>query len=195
VKIGTENRKSVITLAVLMAVLIPVLLYQFKGFFWGSNASAAPSVRPPAAQTRPGGALPTPDGSAPGLRIDVLIRSRRVAYEAGGRNIFTMEAARVEPLIGNVRAVNAAPMGPPPPPTPTPVPPPPPIPIKYYGYAAEPRKVFLQQQGVEQIFVAAQGDIVGRRYRVVQITRNSVTMEDVVTGNRQPIPLTPEKPR
>jgi hypothetical protein len=192
VKIGTENRKAVITLAVLMAVLIPVGLYQFRGLFWGSNASAAPSVPAPSAQSKPAKGLPAQDGSDPALRLDILNESRKVKYEAGGRNIFTMQAA-IDPVIGNVRAQNTQPFGPPPPPTPTPIPPPPPIPITYYGYAnktSEPRKVFLQQQGAEQIFVAGQGDIVARRYRVVQIAQNSVTMEDVLTGNRQAIPLT-----
>jgi hypothetical protein len=200
VKIGAENRKAVITLAVLMAILIPVGLYQFKDLLFGASASAAPSPPRPNAQGTPGKALPalSQDGSDPRLRLDILDHSQHIKYEAGGRNIFTMEAPKIDPVIANVRAQNTQPYGPMPPPTPTPIPPPPPIPIKYYGYAnksAEPRKVFLQQPGVEQIFVAGQGDIVARRYRVVQITQNSVTMEDVLTGNRQPIPLEKERPR
>jgi hypothetical protein len=199
VKIGAENRKATITLAVLMVLLIGVLLYEFKGSLWGGSASAAPSAPTVPAQARPGSTLLVHDASDPRLRLDILDESRKIRYEAGGRNIFTMEAVKIEPTIVNPRVASTQPMGPPPLPTPTPPPPPPPIPIKYYGYAnksAEPRKVFLQQQGVEQIFVAGQGDIVARRYRVIQITQNSVTMEDVITGNRQPVPLTAgERPR
>lgn len=199
-KIGAENRKAVITLGVLLAILIPVFLYQFRGFFGGAKASAAPSVPASSAQAqpRPGAIVPTQDGSDPRLRLDILSDSRKVKYETGGRNIFTMEAAKIEAPIANPRVQNTEAYGPPAPPTPTPIPPPPPIPIKYYGFAnrsADARKVFLQQQGAEQIFVAGQGEIVARRYRVVQISPNSVTMEDVLTGNRQPIPLSPDRPR
>jgi hypothetical protein len=201
VKIGTENKKELITLAVLLAILIPVALYEFN-VFGASRASAAPSrsaPAAPAAPSKPAGSLRSQDSSDPRLRLDILSDSRKVKYEVGGRNIFTMEAVKIEPTIVSPKAQNNQPFGPPPPPTPTPTPPPPPIPIKYYGYAnksGDPRKVFLQQQGAEQIFVAGQGDIVARRYRVVQVTPNAVTMEDVLTSNRQTIPLTPgERPK
>lgn len=189
-KIGAENKKQVIAMAVLLALAIPLLLYNFKGLWWGSNASAAPSAPAAAPHTKTAGALPAQDNSDPRLRFDILEASRKVKYEAGGRNIFTMEA-KIEPPIKDVRS--KPPIGPDLPPTPAPPPPPPPIPIKYYGFASkpgEPKKVFLQQQGAEEVFVAGQGDIVARRYRVVQIAPNSVTMEDVLTSNRQPIPLT-----
>ena len=186
-KIGTENRKQLIALAVLVAIAIPLILYN-KDVFCGSNASAAPSAPTLAAKSRPGG-LPTLDTSDPRLRTDILEASRKVKYEAGGRNIFTMEA-EIPKVEGQVR---------PQPPigptfwTPTPTPPPPPIPIKYYGFASKPgetKKVFLQQTGGEEVWVVRQGDIVARRYRLVQISSNSVTMEDVLTNNKQLIPLT-----
>jgi hypothetical protein len=190
VKIGTENRKQLIALAVLMAIGIPLILYVTKGMFWGSNASAAPSVPALATKSRPSGGLPTQDTSDPRLRLDILEASRKVKYEAGGRNIFSMEEVKIEPPIGNGRPrVEAGPpfWTPPPPPTP------PPIPIKYYGFASKPgetKKVFLQQTGAEEVWVVRQGEIVARRYRLVQIAANSVTMEDVLTNNKQTIPLT-----
>jgi hypothetical protein len=189
VKIGAENKKSVIAMVVLLAIAIPLIFYETKGVFWGTNASAAPSISAPAPPPRPGGLL-AQDGSDPRLRTDILEASRKVRYEAGGRNIFTMEAEI--PKIEVPPRPQRTPGPPAPTPTPPP-PPPPPIPIKYYGFASkpsEPKRVFLQQQGVEQIWVAAQGDVVARRYRVVQIAPNTVTMEDVLTGNRQQIPIT-----
>ncbi|HEY6308447.1 MAG TPA: hypothetical protein VI488_18540 [Candidatus Angelobacter sp.] len=186
-KIGAEDRKKVIAAVVLVAVAIPLALYAFKGVFWGSNASAAPSVSPlPPKAT---GALPAQDNSDPRLRTDILDASRKIKYEEGGRNIFTMEVKIETPIAPVKRNSTDVPYW-----TPTPTPPPPPIPIKYYGFAnkpAEPRKIFLQQEGAgQQIFVASLGDIVARRYRVIQIAPNSITMEDVLTGNRQAIPLT-----
>jgi hypothetical protein len=187
-KIGAEKKRQVIAMVVLLAIAIPLALYNFRYVLWGSNTSAAPPVPSTAPQTKVPGALPARDGSDPRLRLDILEASRKVKYEAGGRNIFTMEALPVPTPVAPPR-----PMGPPAPDTPTPTPPPPPIPLNYYGYAnkpGEPRKIFLQQKGSQELFVAAQGDIVARRYRVVQFTPNSVTMEDVLTNNRQTIQLT-----
>jgi hypothetical protein len=42
----------------------------------------------------------------------------------------------------------------------------------------------------EDIFIAAEGDIVDRRYRIVRILPMSVDVEDVLNNNRQSLPLT-----
>ena len=48
--------------------------------------------------------------------------------------------------------------------------------------------MFLTQG--DDIFVAAEGEIVNRRYKVMRINPNSVEIEDVLSNNRQTIPLT-----
>lgn len=48
--------------------------------------------------------------------------------------------------------------------------------------------MFLSQG--EDVFIAGEGEIVNRRYRVLHIGQNSVEMEDVLNNNRQNIPLT-----
>ena len=68
---------------------------------------------------------------------------------------------------------------------------PPPITLKFFGFEnepGEPRKAFLSQG--EDVFIAGEGEIVNRRYRVLRIGPNSVEMEDVLYNNRQNIPLT-----
>jgi hypothetical protein len=40
------------------------------------------------------------------------------------------------------------------------------------------------------VFVARQGDIVNRRYKVLRITPTSVEVEDVISNARQTLPLT-----
>ena len=74
---------------------------------------------------------------------------------------------------------------------PTP-PPAPPIPLKFYGFASspgEPKKIFLKLG--EDVFVAGEGEIVDRRYKVVRISNTSVEIQDVVnSGPPQNIPLT-----
>src|SRR5260370_29837334 len=99
-----------------------------------------------------------------------------------------MQAAVVPPPVAPRRP---APQGPP---TPDPVPGPCPIPLKYYGFAikpGEPKKVFLMDESGVRVFVVGQGEIVDRRYRLVQIQATSVVMEDVLTSHRQPIQLSP----
>lgn len=194
-KIGAENKRNVIVMAVVVAAAIAVLLYEFRGLLWGGgSASAAPSVpysttsAAPQTAKPPAGGIAQPDTANTRLLLDVLENSRNVKYQEG-RNIFQMEAAVVPSIDKNPRT---APTPIPIPTEPTPTPPPPPFPIKYYGFAnkpGEPRKIFLQESGGE-VFVASEGQTVARRYRVIQIQPNSVTMEDVITGNRQTIQLT-----
>jgi hypothetical protein len=191
VRLGAENRKEVMVMAVLLAIAIPLVLYAFKDALWGSNAAASPSVPSAAPQLKAPGAMPVQDSSQdPRLRLDILEASRNVKYEAGGRNIFRKQEPKIEPTITPVRQAFIGPLAP----TPTPPPPPPPpMPLNYYGFASkpgEPRKVFLQEKGGEQQFIVGQGDIVARRYKVIQIQTNSVLMEDVLNNNRESIPLT-----
>ena len=71
------------------------------------------------------------------------------------------------------------------------IPPPPPITLKFFGFANRPgetKKVFLSQG--EDVFIAAEGDIVDRRYRVLHISPTAVDVEDVLNNNRQSLPLT-----
>ena len=52
----------------------------------------------------------------------------------------------------------------------------------------EAKKVFLSEG--EDVFIASEGDIVNRRYKVVRISPNSVEIEDVLYKHSQSIPLT-----
>jgi len=191
VKIGADNKKQVIWMSALLAIAIPFALYSFKDMLWGGGSTAVTtSAGHDAGAQKPGSAAISID-SDPRLRLDILDASRKIKYEPG-RNIFEMQAAQIEPPIANVRQqtanVHYGPDLPPPPP------PPPPIPLKFYGFASKPgetKKIFLQQQNGEHMFVATQGEVIDRRYKVIQIQANAVVMEDMLTNSRQPLPLTP----
>jgi hypothetical protein len=75
-----------------------------------------------------------------------------------------------------------------------PAPPPPtPIPLKFFGFASKPgeqKKIFLSEG--EDVWVAGEGEIVDRRYKVIRIAPTAVEIQDVVnSGPPQSIPLTP----
>ncbi len=187
-KIGAENKTQLRLMIALVAIAIPVVIYNF----WdtGSTSSAAPpattTVTP--TQKRAGASQVVYNPLDPRLHLHELAISQQVKYEAG-RNIFTWQAVPIEPLIADVKPRGF--IGPPPEPTPTPTPPPPPIDLKFYGFANkpnEPKRVFLQQG--QDLYIAKQGEIVKSRYKVIQISSNSVMIEDVLYNNRQPIPLT-----
>jgi hypothetical protein len=190
VKIGAENKKQVRWMIVLLALALLVGIYNFVDFGTSSAASPVPASSTQVTQPTKKPSAPQLSDSTldPRLRLDILAVSQNKKYETGGRNIFRMEELKqIEKTVASVRQ----PYGPEPPPTPTPTPPPPPIPLKFYGFASksnEPKRIFLADEG--EVFVARQGDIVERKYKIVQINNTSVIIEDVLNSNRQTIQLT-----
>jgi hypothetical protein len=203
-KLGTENRTATIVAIVLFAVAILLLVRMWSGS--GQPASAAPPTAVvPAQPTPPPRAaararrvtgprrepVAQPAGNAisldPRLRLDLLKQSEDTEYKGAGRNIFRAEADIPKPIENPVKTADI-PQPPLPPPGP---PPPPPINLKFFGFASspgEPTKVFLGNG--DDVFVAGEGEIVNRRYKVMKINPKSVEIEDVLGNNRQTIPLT-----
>jgi hypothetical protein len=202
VKIGTENRNKVIAAISLVAVALVLMATRFSGFFGvGSSSAASPTpisvgessppersapFSSPAKNRNLGKKQSGPQTLDPTLRTDLLKISEGTQYEGTGRNIFRVFVEPPPPPIAPVvTAKQEESTGPPPPP------PPPPIELKYYGYATPAggtRRIFLSQG--EDVFIAREGDIVDRRYKVVRISPNSVEILDVLSNNRQSIPLT-----
>ncbi len=203
-KLGTENRKTVIIAAVLGVVaLLTVLrvLYQFMPSSstmasTGTNASAA--VGPSSILSRPGrrgtgtGAGKkerAPQSLDPTLQLQQLAATEQIKYEGSGRNIFVAQAdvEIPKPLAPGAVGPNDAKVYQVPP-----VSAPPPIPLKFFGFASqpgEPKRVFLIKG--EDTFIAGEGEIIDRRYKVVRISPTSVDIQDVVgSGPPQSIPLT-----
>lgn len=196
-KIGTENRTKLIVALVLVTLAV-VLVGRFLWTSVGSPAAAAPAVaNAPAAPAVTAASRPRGHGKKvdtaprsldPTLRYDWLKASEDTKYEGTGRNIFLAGAEAPETPLGSGATDHVKNE---PPPQPTGPAPPPPINLKFFGFAnraGEPKRIFLSQG--EDIFVAAEGDIVDRRYKVLHITPQSVEIEDVLNNNRQSIPLT-----
>ena len=125
----------------------------------------------------------------PTLRMDAMLVTESLVYSGSGRNIFSATSAPVAiPVpVAPVRTKAAAPpvqLGPPPPP------PPPPIDLKFFGTASGPdgkRMAFLLHG--DDVFLASDGEIVQRKYKVISISANSILVEDLANNNRQTLPL------
>lgn len=200
--LGTENKKKTIVASVLVGLALIMVIYRIispagsapaaavsapiPSSTNSSIAAASPTVRPAGRRTSGGKKQTLMASLDPTLRLWLLQSSESTNYTGNARNIFRAEA---EPVIPKAvaPAVKAAPT---PPPVYTP-PPPPPINLKFFGFASKPgeaKKVFLSQG--EDVFIAGEGDIVDRRYKIIRITPMSVEVEDVLNNNRQSIPLT-----
>jgi len=197
VKLGSENRTKLIVAIGLMVVAGLVLLYNFSD---SSPSAATPAFVPPGTPSQTATpARPTPrtkgrgkKASAaarsldPTLRYDWLKASEDTKYEGNGRNIFLAQAEIPQPVApAQTEEEKLKAQGPPPPP------PPPPINLKFFGFASKPgegKKIFLSEG--EDVFIAAEGDVVNRHYKVLRISPTSVEIEDVLNNNRQSIPLT-----
>ena len=202
-KLGLENKKKTIWAAALGLVAVLVAAYEFIPMFTGSSAptssaqAAAPALPHSSSPPRTGkaalkvGKKTLIDSLDPTLRLDLLATSEKTQYQGNGRNIFVSQREEVvipTPVArGNTDVQQAQQQYIPPLP-----PPPQPIPLKFYGFASspgEPKKVFLKLN--EDVFVAGEGEIVDRRYKVVRISATSVEIQDVVgSGPPQSIPLT-----
>ena len=189
-KFGGESRGKLIGAIVLGGLALLLLLRAFVSSSSpeASSASPASEVTAGAGPRRPAAAGRAAHGSAPRLdptlQLNLLKQSEETKYAGSGRNIFVSQAEEIpKPVAPPVIAETP----PPPPPPPPPAPPP----FKFFGFAnkpGEPKKVFLSNDG--DVFIAGEGEIVNRRYRIVHIGTQSVEVEDVLNNNRQTIPLT-----
>jgi hypothetical protein len=207
IKVGTEDKKKVYLAGGLGLVML-ILLVRFLWQTFGPSptpepAPAAPSVvTAPRPATTPSGGETAQESTAgayahpaakigglaaldPTLHPEIMRQAESLEYTGTGRNIFSQFSAppAIPKPIAPIRQANVN-TGPPPPP------PPPPITLGFYGYAAEKtgqKQVFLLHG--DDIFIASEGDVVDRRYRVVKIGIASVQVEDIPYHNTQTLPL------
>lgn len=118
----------------------------------------------------------------PSLHYQRLEMAESQPYTGTGRNIF-----RSEPATRPSRV----PLPPKPsPPAPIDGPVVPSITLRLFGFASmlnQPRKAVLGEG--DSLFVANEGDIVDRRYRVVRINSNSVVVEDLIEKSTHELEL------
>jgi len=202
VQLGLENKKKAMWAAGLGVVALLAFAYEVIPLFTSSSTpassaqAAAPVVTPTSAAHVAGKAAtklakkPKVESLDPTLRYDLLASSEKTVYQGTGRNIFISQKEDVviqQPVApGHTDIQPDAGYK-----LPT-IQQPPPIPLKFYGFASSPgeaKKIFLKKG--EDVFVAGEGEIVDRRYKVIRITATSVEIQDMVySGPAQNIPLT-----
>jgi hypothetical protein len=215
-RVGNEAKWKIYLASGLGVLALLLLVRTLFSLFGGSSPAPAPAPVqsaasvPPAAMapapaaapdraSSPGGTpageagpygpeaikLPGAAGLDPTLHPEVMAQAEATTYTGKGRNIFSQNSAAPDPIEKPVAPVRPQPTGPPPPP------PPPPIELKFYGYSSVKggaRQIFLLHN--DDIFIAREGDVVDRRYRVVAIHPFAVDVEDIPYHDTQSLPLT-----
>jgi hypothetical protein len=203
-RIGTEDKKKLEVLGVVGALGIGAAVYIYTSLVTSDvRAPASPAVvRGPATPVvRSRGVGNVAGGTAKGvgtttsaqldptLKMGSMLVTESLVYSGSGRNIFSPNSTPIDipkPIVsvrpkGPAGPVYTPPLGPPPPP---------PIDLKFFGTATSAnghRQAFLLKG--EDVFLASDGDIVQRRYKVITISANSVLVEDLANNNQQSLPL------
>lgn len=215
-RVGAEDKKK-LYLAAGLGIVVLILVVRVILQSFGSSAPSTAPAPAPAAQTAASSPMPTAaqDQTAPteeansgyqqpyaheAVRIsespldptlhpELMKEAESLRYTGSGRNIFSPNSAPPsipKPIASPrqtaaARAAAEAAQGPPPPPR---------INLRFYGYAAEKnghKQVFLLHG--DDIFIASEGDVVDRRYRVGKIGATSVQVEDLPYHDTQTLPL------
>jgi hypothetical protein len=205
-KTGADDKRKKIAAIVLGSLAALLVVYQLYTNLGGDSPPAQPAAPvivavsatngraasgPAAQKIGTGGAALDPT-----LHMEAMLVTESLVYTGTGRNIFsgTMEAPVLvaETQEPKFPARPGPPVPPPqPPPPPTCPPTCPPIDLKFFGTETlqnGTRRAFLLKG--DDVFVAAAGDVVQRKYRVVSISANSVLVEDIPNANKQTLNVT-----
>lgn len=117
----------------------------------------------------------------PMLRLDGLKVTEALPYEGSGRDIFrvVLDVPVPDPRPRHQEQI-------PDPPKLTTVAP---FPLTFFGFSRREGKSSIFLLKGEDVFVAREGDIVDRRYKIVKVMANAVDVEDLLSNQRQQLRL------
>jgi hypothetical protein len=199
-RLTADQQKKGAVIGVFVLVAVGILYYELRDDT--PPPPVAPAVVTAPVKTAPAEkAAAAPSGNVakslgttsaqldPTLRMEAMLVTESLVYSGSGRNIFSASSVPVD-IPKPVVPVRTKPGPPPPPPPPPGPPPPPPIDLKFFGTATggDGRRAAFLLHG-DDVFLAADGDIVQRKYKVISISANSILVEDMANNNRQTLPL------
>jgi hypothetical protein len=122
----------------------------------------------------------------PTLRVDLLERAQKLEYKGTQRNIFSATVPKPDPPKQPPLDAQQ-PQLPPPDPGPAPLV----VPFRFYGYEEDPRSgrrrgFFIEG---ENVLIAAVGDTIQNRFRLLKIGNQSAEVEELASGRRQTLQL------
>jgi hypothetical protein len=195
----TDSQKKSIAVGGFVVLAVGILYYQLRDDSPAPRPAQVavtdtvqPATAKPVVRTAIGGEaknLGTTSAQLdPTLKMGPMLVTEKLVYSGSGRNIFSTDSVPVDipKPIASARPKPVAPVYTPPPGPP----PPPPIDLKFFGTATSAngkRQAFLLHG--QDVFLASEGDIVQRRYRVVGVLANSILVEDMPNNYRQTLPL------
>jgi hypothetical protein len=198
-------RKKQFQYVLLGVLMLGSCIYIYQEVFGGGGTTTAP-VQTASATDGTASELPSTEvavaagpaakkvgttsaGLDPTLRMDAMLVSEGVVYSGTGRNIFSQNSAPVMPIPNAIARARPTP-GPYVAPQPVGSPPPPPIDLKFFGVETKGNgiHVALLLHG-DSVLIASAGDVVVRRYKVIEVNAKSIQVEDLENNNRQTLML------
>jgi hypothetical protein len=204
-KVGTEDKKKLIAVGVIGVVAIFCLPSLYSTLFGGPSTpppQPAPTViaaKPAPVAARPASAGTWPSATKigsvngqldPTLHMEGMEAAESLEYSGTGRNIFAPGPQQAPLQQTKIEVAKYTPRpGPPTQPLPPGPAPPPPINLKFFGVATQDGVKRALLLSGDDVFLASPGEIVQRRYKIVTIAANSITVEDMPNSNKQTLPL------
>ncbi len=194
-KVGSEDRNKLIAAGSFGVLAVGYLLYTLFG--GGSTSDAPPAapvvttIRTPSVNRPVAAPVPSqPSRLDPTLHPEGMLLAESLVYSGSGRNIFLAPGAAQQQAAVKIPKPIASPRFVPPTSANTGPPPLPPIELRFFGTAtrADGKRQAFFLRG-DDVLIASQGDVVGRRYRVGAIATSSVEVTDLTNNNTQRLPM------
>ena len=182
----TQRTKFLIGLLAL--VLAGAAYYEWHGSELGS----------PAMEISSGAPYTVLNVENPALRLDELDRVRNLEYTGIHRNIFSPTPPPPPPPPPGAPGAPGGPNGHPGPFGPGVPPPPPPVvvPATFFGYVTDARTGHKEAffSDADDVYIAAEGETLLGRFRILKIANDSVEVEEIASGRRTTLTLQEPEP-
>ena len=197
-----DDKKKLMIAAPVAVIALGVLGWELLPFLsgpsqptvrTGSSLTTSPRAGTVQGRAAEGGAaakvVSTSTDLDPTLHEEGMLAAESVVYMGTGRNIFATGPVAIAPTQVAVNKFPPRPTAPPPTLVSSATPALPAINLRFFGTATQNgvRRALLLSG--DDVFLAGNGDIVQRRYRVVSIATNSILVEDLPNSNQQTLPL------